>query len=101
MFQIEHLFQLDISKKIFLQNIELCVKAGDIRVFGGVPGDRSIGLPGGLVGFMPQVMIIMMIVRMMIMTPRTSASTSSSPSRRPSHTSADSRDSPETSSTRR
>ena len=29
-------------------------KAGDIRVFSGVPGDRSIGLPGGLVGFMPQ-----------------------------------------------
>ena len=30
------------------------VKAGDIRVFSGAPGDRSIGLPGGLVGFMPQ-----------------------------------------------
>ena len=30
------------------------VKAGEIRVFSGAPGDRSIGLPGGLVGFMPQ-----------------------------------------------
>ena len=30
------------------------VKAGEIRVFNGAPGDRSIGLPGGLVGFMPQ-----------------------------------------------
>ena len=30
------------------------MKAGDIRVFGGVPGDRSIGLPGGLVGFILQ-----------------------------------------------
>ena len=31
---------------------ELC--GGAISVFGGVPGDRSIGLPGSLVGFMPQ-----------------------------------------------
>ena len=28
--------------------------AGEIAVFGGVPGDRSIGLPGSLVGYMPQ-----------------------------------------------
>ena len=30
------------------------LKSGDITVFNGCPGDRSIGLPGGLVGFMPQ-----------------------------------------------
>jgi len=30
------------------------LKAGDITVFGGVPGDRDIGLPGSLVGYMPQ-----------------------------------------------
>ena len=30
------------------------VKAGEISVFSGAPGDRSIGLPGGLAGFMPQ-----------------------------------------------
>ena len=30
------------------------VKSGDISVFNGIPGDRSIGLPGALVGFMPQ-----------------------------------------------
>ena len=27
---------------------------GEITVFNGVPGDRSIGLPGSLVGYMPQ-----------------------------------------------
>ena len=30
------------------------LKSGHIAVFGGCPGDRSLGLPGGLVGFMPQ-----------------------------------------------
>ena len=30
------------------------IKSGEISVFNGTPGDRSIGLPGGLVGFMPQ-----------------------------------------------
>ena len=30
------------------------LQSGDIRVAGGVPGDRSIGLPGCLVGYMPQ-----------------------------------------------
>ena len=30
------------------------LQSGDIRVDGGVPGDRSIGLPGCLVGYMPQ-----------------------------------------------
>ena len=30
------------------------LQSGDIRVWGGVPGDRSIGLPGCLVGYMPQ-----------------------------------------------
>jgi len=30
------------------------LEAGEIAVFGGEPGDRSIGLPGNLVGFMPQ-----------------------------------------------
>ena len=25
-----------------------------IRVLGGEPGDRALGLPGALVGFMPQ-----------------------------------------------
>eukprot|EP00092_Neocalanus_flemingeri_P036672 GFUD01039927.1.p1 GENE.GFUD01039927.1~~GFUD01039927.1.p1 ORF type:complete len:741 (+),score=162.42 GFUD01039927.1:103-2325(+) len=30
------------------------LESGDISVFGGTPGDRSIGLPGPLVGFMPQ-----------------------------------------------
>ena len=30
------------------------LQSGRIAVFGGCPGDRSIGLPGGLVGFMPQ-----------------------------------------------
>ena len=28
--------------------------SGSISVYGGVPGDRNIGLPGHLVGFMPQ-----------------------------------------------
>ena len=30
------------------------LEEGQISVFGGVPGDRSIGLPGSLVGYMPQ-----------------------------------------------
>ena len=30
------------------------LQSGDIRVWDGVPGDRSIGLPGCLVGYMPQ-----------------------------------------------
>ena len=30
------------------------LESGHIAVFGGCPGDRSLGLPGGLVGFMPQ-----------------------------------------------
>ena len=30
------------------------LQSGDIRVWDGVPGDRSIGLPGSLVGYMPQ-----------------------------------------------
>jgi len=30
------------------------LRSGDITVFNGVPGDRAIGLPGGLVGYMPQ-----------------------------------------------
>ena len=30
------------------------LEAGEIAVFNGVPGDRSIGLPGSLVGYMPQ-----------------------------------------------
>ena len=30
------------------------LKSGEISVFNGCPGDRSIGLPGGLVGYMPQ-----------------------------------------------
>ena len=30
------------------------LKSGDISVFNGSPGDRNLGLPGGLVGYMPQ-----------------------------------------------
>ena len=30
------------------------LRSGEISVFNGCPGDRSIGLPGGLVGYMPQ-----------------------------------------------
>ena len=30
------------------------LEAGQISVFNGVPGDRTIGLPGSLVGYMPQ-----------------------------------------------
>ena len=30
------------------------LESGHIAVFGGCPGDRSLGLPGGLVSFMPQ-----------------------------------------------
>ena len=30
------------------------LQSGDITVWDGVPGDRSIGLPGSLVGYMPQ-----------------------------------------------
>lgn len=30
------------------------LEGGEISVFNGVPGDRSIGLPGSLVGYMPQ-----------------------------------------------
>jgi ABC-type multidrug transport system ATPase subunit len=34
--------------------------SGMISVFGGFPGDRSIGLPGPLVGFMPQDICLLM-----------------------------------------
>ena len=34
--------------------------AGEISVFDGVPGDRSIGLPGSLVGYMPQEICLYM-----------------------------------------
>ena len=30
------------------------LQSGEIRVMEGVPGDRNIGLPGSLVGYMPQ-----------------------------------------------
>ena len=30
------------------------LEAGEVSVFNGVPGDRTIGLPGSLVGYMPQ-----------------------------------------------
>ena len=36
------------------------LKSGEITVFNGCPGDRSIGLPGGLVGYMPQEICLYM-----------------------------------------
>eukprot|EP00090_Calanus_glacialis_P008173 TRINITY_DN16497_c0_g1_i1.p1 TRINITY_DN16497_c0_g1~~TRINITY_DN16497_c0_g1_i1.p1 ORF type:complete len:734 (+),score=117.42 TRINITY_DN16497_c0_g1_i1:53-2254(+) len=36
------------------------LESGIISVFGGTPGDRSIGLPGPLVGFMPQDICLFM-----------------------------------------
>ena len=34
--------------------------SGNISVFGGIPGDRRLGLPGPLVGFMPQDICLFM-----------------------------------------
>ena len=45
------------NTKIFLIG-EIFVRkkldSGSIKVLGGQPGDRALGLPGALVGFMPQ-----------------------------------------------
>ena len=38
---------------------------GSIKVLGGEPGDRALGLPGALVGFMPQTTRLKMIITIM------------------------------------
>ena len=30
---------------------------GIVEVFGGIPGDRKLGIPGNRIGYMPQVLI--------------------------------------------
>ena len=34
---------------------------GAVSVFGGIPGDRKIGIPGKRIGYMPQVITISLI----------------------------------------
>lgn len=64
--------------------------SGDVSVFGGTPGDRSIGIPGSRVGYMPQVWKTFMALRNAfwnwIASCRRQRCTWSSPSKRVFHT---------------
>ena len=31
---------------------------GIVEVFGGIPGDRKLGIPGNRIGYMPQVLVL-------------------------------------------
>ena len=35
---------------------------GIVEVFGGIPGDRKLGIPGNRIGYMPQVLIFKILI---------------------------------------
>ena len=55
---------------------------GSVRLLGGKPGDRSLGLPGNLVGYMPQSTRLMIDIKMRLTIELVPACSWSSPSQK-------------------
>ena len=36
---------------------------GIVEVFGGIPGDRKLGIPGNRIGYMPQVLVLKNLIQ--------------------------------------